>query len=79
MAMDSACCKLGELKAEDANEIMDLLERMSTGKPAGWKSRAKPVAEAVRYCPYFAGDGEPSDACRDGCKLKELIDDEPDP
>lgn len=77
MSGESECCELNKLNPEEVNKILDLLERMSTGKPAGWKSRAQPLAGATRFCPYFEGSAG-AEPCQNGCRLKELIEDDPD-
>jgi len=67
-------CKLFECSEARVNEVIDLLERMSTGKPPGWRSRSAPVVGSVQHCPYYCDDGTVPEACQDGCRLIELID-----
>lgn len=68
------CEKLAELDREKVAEVLDLLDRMHTGRPTDPDLAKEIHGEGVAHCPFHRADGELSDACLKGCRVEELIE-----
>jgi len=68
------CEKLAELDRAKVAEVLDLLDRMHSGRPPE-KELAKTVhSEEVVHCPFHRADGELNEECLNGCRVEELIE-----
>jgi len=68
------CEKLAELDREKVAEVLDLLDRMHSGRPVEPELAKKIHGEEVVHCPFHRADGELNDACLKGYRVEELIE-----
>lgn len=67
------CKTLSELSPERVREVLDLIDRMHTGRGADERVAMELGNESLDHCPFYRGDGVVADACSDGCRIDELL------
>ena len=68
------CEKLAELDRSKVAEVLDLLDRMHSGRPLETDLAKKIRSEEVAHCPFHRADGELNEECLNGCRVEELIE-----
>jgi hypothetical protein len=67
------CKKLAELDLEKRAEVLDMIDRMHSGRPKEPDLSKKIDLSVVTHCPYHHGEGEISEACESGCQIEKLM------
>jgi len=67
------CEKLNELDRARVREVLDLLDRMHSGRPLDESLKARVHGVDALHCPFHNASGELSEQCLNGCRVEELI------